>query len=158
MLNVVRPLLILAALFLVAPAHAQDPPADPAAEPRSQREDAGQRVRQVERDGGRVLQAEPMQRGGRETYRIKVLTPEGRVRVLDEGRGRDSRQLRDDGPPPVRPGRPAAGRDDRLESARQSPMLRDRPRQSAPPDDRRSAPPTDAGEPARRGDGGRSRD
>src|SRR5690606_1705612 len=55
----------------------------------SLREDAGARVRQVERDGGRVLQAQPMRRGDRETYRIKVLTPEGRVRVLDTPRDPD---------------------------------------------------------------------
>jgi hypothetical protein len=98
MLNVFRPLLLVAALSLAGPALAQDPPAEPLPEPRNQREDAGQRVRQVEREGGRVLRAEPMQRGGRETYRIKVLTPEGRVRVLDDGRGRDARPARDDRP------------------------------------------------------------
>jgi hypothetical protein len=104
MLNVLRPLLLVAALSLAGPAFAQDPAVAPLPEarsqpePRNQREDAGQRVRQVEREGGRVLRAEPMQRGGRETYRIKVLTPEGRVRVLDDGRGRDARPPRDDRP------------------------------------------------------------
>lgn len=96
MLNVLRPLLLIAAISLVGPVLAQDPPPEPPVEPRNQREDAGNRVRQVEREGGRVLRAEPMQRGGRETYRIKVLTPEGRVRVLDDGRGRDARPPRND--------------------------------------------------------------
>lgn len=74
MLNVPRPLLLIAALVVVPCVHAE--------ERGGQRDDAGARVRQVERDGGRVLQAEPMQRGGEEVYRLKVLTPEGRVRVL----------------------------------------------------------------------------
>jgi len=32
--------------------------------------------------GGRVLAVEPREREGRRLYRVKVLTPEGRVRVL----------------------------------------------------------------------------
>jgi hypothetical protein len=75
MLNVLRPLLLIAALTAVPTVHAET-----ARGP--QRDDAGARVRQVERDGGRVLQAQPMQRSGEEVYRLKVLTPEGRVRVL----------------------------------------------------------------------------
>jgi hypothetical protein len=82
MLNAFRPLLLLAALSALVPAAAQDAAPPPPVEIRSQREDAGARVRQVERAGGRVLQAEPMQRGGQEVYRFKVLTPEGRVRVM----------------------------------------------------------------------------
>src|SRR5918993_350280 len=92
MLNVLRPLLLVVAAAAAWPIAAQDAaPAEPQVAPaapasrievRSQREDAGARVRQVERAGGRVLQAEPMQRGGREVYRFKVLTPEGRVRVM----------------------------------------------------------------------------
>ncbi len=88
MLNALRPLLLLAAFIAMVPVAAQDPaPPPPPSQPpptqiRSQREDAGAQVRQVERAGGRVLQAEPMQRGGREVYRFKVLTPEGRVRVM----------------------------------------------------------------------------
>lgn len=95
MLNVLRPLLLLAASLATLPAFAQEsaPPAPGASAPpiqiRSQREDAGARVRQVERAGGRVLQAEPMQRGGQEVYRFKVLTPEGRVRVT-QGDPRDA--------------------------------------------------------------------
>ena len=42
-------------------------------------------VRRVERQtGGEVLRAEPMQRDGREVYRLKVLTADGRVRVMQE--------------------------------------------------------------------------
>src|ERR671913_305956 len=92
MLNVLRPLLLVVAAAAAWPIAAQDAaPAEPQVAPaapasrievRSQREDAGARVRQVERAGGRVLQAEPMQHGGREVYRFKVLTPEGRVRVM----------------------------------------------------------------------------
>lgn len=45
-------------------------------------------VSRVEREtGGRVLSAERRQQGGREMNRIKVYTPEGRVRVMwDEPR------------------------------------------------------------------------
>lgn len=40
-------------------------------------------VRLVERQtGGEVLRAEPMQQDGREVYRLKVLTRDGRVRVM----------------------------------------------------------------------------
>ena len=87
MSNALRPLLLIFALALALPVQAQDE----AREPPSERELAGDRVRQVERDGGRVLQAQPMQRSGREVYRLKVLTPEGRVRVLDNPRGREPR-------------------------------------------------------------------
>src|SRR5688500_13971829 len=93
MLNALRPFLLLAASLGTLPVFAQEPgPAAGSTAPpiqvRSQREDAGARVRQVERAGGRVLQAEPMQRGGQEVYRFKVLTPEGRVRVM-QGDPRD---------------------------------------------------------------------
>ena len=87
MSTALRPLLLILAIAFGLPAQAQD---DAAGAP-SERESAGDRVRQVERDGGRVLQAEPMQRSGREVYRLKVLTPEGRVRVLDDSRRRDPR-------------------------------------------------------------------
>lgn len=101
MLNALRPLLLLAALAPLAPVVAQETVPTPPVEARSQREDAGARVRQVERSGGRVLQAEPMQRGGQEVYRIKVLTPEGRVRVLQgEPQGRPQQQT---GPRETRP-------------------------------------------------------
>lgn len=42
-------------------------------------------VRRVERQtGGDVLRAEPMQRDGREVYRLKVLTADGRIRVVQD--------------------------------------------------------------------------
>jgi hypothetical protein len=42
-------------------------------------------VRRVERQtGGEVIRAEPMQRDGREVYRMKVLTRDGRVRVVQD--------------------------------------------------------------------------
>jgi hypothetical protein len=54
-------------------------------------------VRRIEREtGGEVLKAQPMQRDGREVYRVKVLTPQGRIRVVE------------DAPPPRdQPDRPA---------------------------------------------------
>jgi hypothetical protein len=67
-------------------------------------------VRRVERQtGGEVLRAEPMQRDGREVYRLKVLTSDGRVRVVQDdpaaaakgkskGKGRASRDS-DEAPP-----------------------------------------------------------
>lgn len=48
-------------------------------------------VSRIEREtGGRVLSAQRSQRGGREVNRIKLITPEGRVRVMwdDPQRGR----------------------------------------------------------------------
>ena len=43
-------------------------------------------VRRVQREtGGEVLKAQPMQRGdGHEVYRVKVLTPQGRIRVVED--------------------------------------------------------------------------
>lgn len=58
--------------------------------------------------GGQVLRAQPYERNGREVYRVKVLTPQGRIRVYEEdpnaGRG-------------APPGQPAPG----YERAPQSP-------------------------------------
>ncbi len=140
MLNALRPLLMIFAIALALPAQAQDEPRDAS----SQREDAGDRVREVERDGGRVLQAEPMQRSGREVYRLKVLTPEGRVRVLDDSRRRDAR--------PETFERPRFGRED---GGRAMPSER---RERAP-EMRREAPtppPSDTPRPRpERGGGGR---
>lgn len=48
-------------------------------------------VRRVEQEtGGRVLRVEPVRRGGQDTYRMKVLTPEGRVRVMQDDNRQDS--------------------------------------------------------------------
>jgi hypothetical protein len=53
-------------------------------------------VQRIETEtGGKVLQVRPIQRGDREIYRMKVLTPEGRVRVVQD----DPRHPRDHTPP-----------------------------------------------------------
>lgn len=122
MLNALRPLLLLAAVAAAAaPVHAE--------EARQRRLEAAERIREVERDGGRVLQAERMQRGGREVYRYKVLTPDGRVRVMHDARDRE---------PP--------------RTDRRSLMLRDRARRPEPVEVR-PEPQVDAGRgELRRGD------
>jgi hypothetical protein len=144
MSNALRPLLLILAIAFGLPAQAQDE----ARETSSEREDAGDRVRQVERDGGRVLQAEPMQRSGREVYRLKVLTPEGRVRVLDDSRRRDDRPESFD--------RDRFGRDD---GSRPEPMPSER--RYREPEARREPPPermeSQRPEPGRVDRGGRSR-
>lgn len=62
-------------------------------------------VRRIEREtGGQVLRAQPIQRDGREIYRVKVVTPQGRVRVLEDDAGR-AQPL----PPPPEPLPPPAG-------------------------------------------------
>ncbi|MCB1554498.1 MAG: hypothetical protein KDJ14_11885 [Xanthomonadales bacterium] len=51
-------------------------------------------VARVEREtGGKVLQVRPIQRGDREVFRMKVLTPEGRVKIVldDPKRNRNRR-------------------------------------------------------------------
>ena len=65
---------------------AQNPHPKPAREPvRGDKGSLPDSVRRVERQtGGEVLRAEPMQRDGREVYRLKVLTSDGRVRVVQE--------------------------------------------------------------------------
>ena len=78
-------------LFLgTGAAWAQSTPPNSPPQRQSQR-DQGQKqglpdsVRRVERQtGGEVLRAEPMQRDGREVYRLKVLTNDGRVRVVQD--------------------------------------------------------------------------
>lgn len=121
-----RPLLLLIVLWTAAPAWARE---DVAPAP-TQREDAGARVRAVERDGGRVLQAEPMQRGGRQVYRLKVLTPEGRVRVLPDAEGQTVRQ-------PAREARLDLRERDR---GRPSSLVRDRPHTRSPEPAAEAAP------------------
>ncbi len=74
-----RPLLITLALLLGAA---------PFTGAFAARDDAGaERARVVQEakartGGGRVLSMQPQRREGRKVYRVKVLTPEGRVRVL----------------------------------------------------------------------------
>ena len=63
---------------------------DPRAKPRASRSNLPDTVRRVEREtGGEVLRAEPIQRDGREVYRLKVLTADGRVRVVQDDPGRE---------------------------------------------------------------------
>ena len=55
--------------------------------PRSGPRDGGlpASVRRVQREtGGEVLKAQPIERDGREIYRVKVLTPQGRIRVVED--------------------------------------------------------------------------
>jgi hypothetical protein len=55
------------------------PPPQPPPKPAS----LEQAVRQVQhRTGGHILAAEPIQHGQTKVYRIKVLTPQGQVRVM----------------------------------------------------------------------------
>lgn len=80
-----RPVLHASVLMLVAaafPALAQD------ARGREADEGLRESVQRIEREtGGEVLRAEPYQRNGRDAWRFKVLTPEGRVRVLRDEPG-----------------------------------------------------------------------
>jgi hypothetical protein len=66
-------------------------------------------VSRIQREtGGQVLKAQPIQRDGREVYRVKVLTPQGRIRVVEEiPPPPRERMLRDEPPPnPPRNHRP----------------------------------------------------
>jgi hypothetical protein len=87
---------VLLALLLAgsAGASAQGGPTAAPPERDRQHEELPDSVRRVERQtGGEVLRAEPMQRDGREVYRFKVLTADGRVRVMQD----DPNTRRDDG-------------------------------------------------------------
>jgi hypothetical protein len=76
-------IVLVPALFAAAGACAQS--TDPGQLPET--------VSRIEREtGGRVLSAQKSQRGGREVNRIKVLTPEGRVRVMWDDPQRDRTQ------------------------------------------------------------------
>lgn len=79
-------MLVPTILFGTGAVWAQNPPPKPAREPeRSEKDTLPESVRRVERQtGGQVLRAEPMQRDGQEVYRLKVLTSDGRVRVMQE--------------------------------------------------------------------------
>jgi hypothetical protein len=91
-----RPLVLLVAVLGAGQAVAQKRPpradAPPADAP------PADSVRRAERQaGGEVIRAEPMQRDGREVYRMKVLTADGRVRVVqDDPQARDARPKRKD--------------------------------------------------------------
>ena len=67
--------------------------------------DLPEAVARVENEtGGKVLQVRPIQRGDREVYRMKVLTPEGRVKIVhdDPKRARLRRDESDDSSKPDR--------------------------------------------------------
>ncbi len=69
----------------------------------AERERMPESVQRIENEtGGRVLQVRPMQRGDREIYRVKVLTPEGRVRVMQDDPRRQMRDQPAPQPPPSR--------------------------------------------------------
>ena len=94
------PLVALALVLVATPARAQQdpvqaPPIEPRVEPR--RSELPESVLRAERQtGGEVLRAESMQRDGREVYRLKVLTPDGRVRIMrDDPRERRREAWRD---------------------------------------------------------------
>jgi len=70
-------------------------------------------VNRVEREtGGRVLSAERRSRGGREVNRIKVYTPEGRVRVMWDDPRREARPAMPQPHDPPRDPRAPRPRDD----------------------------------------------
>jgi hypothetical protein len=81
--GILRPLVLLVAIIGAGNAVAQKRP--PRADtPRADAAPADS-VRRAERQaGGEVIRAEPMQRDGREVYRLKVLTADGRVRVVQD--------------------------------------------------------------------------
>jgi hypothetical protein len=57
-------------------------------------------VRRIEREtGGEILKAQPMQRDGREVYRVKVLTPQGRIRIVEDDPPRRDAEPPVDHPP-----------------------------------------------------------
>lgn len=84
---------LLSALLVSAPAWAKDPPADNRSDQRKETP-LSDSVRQVERNtGGRVVGAERIERsGGRDINRVKVVTPEGRVRVIHHDPERQSQR------------------------------------------------------------------
>ena len=95
--RLVRPIVTLLCLFALSLPAAQLAAAD-----RDRDEepyaDLPQSVRRIEREtGGKVLQVRPIRRGDREIYRMKVLTPDGRIKIMqdDPRRRRDSRNRED---------------------------------------------------------------
>ena len=78
-----RPLALLVAFLGAGNAVAQTRP--PRADAPKADAAPADSVRRAERQaGGEVIRAEPMQRDGREVYRLKVLTADGRVRVVQD--------------------------------------------------------------------------
>ncbi|MBS3959386.1 MAG: PepSY domain-containing protein [Xanthomonadaceae bacterium] len=79
-------LVLCAGLLFAAELRAQaEPPPEPAPAAPRERSELPESVLRAERQtGGEVLRAERMQRDGRDVYRLKVLTPDGRVRIMRE--------------------------------------------------------------------------
>lgn len=74
------------------------------------RERMPETVQRVENEtGGRVLHVRPIQRGDRQIYRMKVLTPEGRVRVMQDS---PRQRMRESAPPTPQPAAAPRERDD----------------------------------------------
>lgn len=90
--------LLLATVLLATPAAAKDKP-ERREGVRSERS-LSESVREVERStGGRVVEARRIRDSGREIDRVKVVTPEGRVRVIHhetQPRERRERRARED--------------------------------------------------------------
>ncbi len=82
---------LIIAVLLAGPVAAKDRP-PPERDDHEQRS-LSESVRRVERNtGGRVVGAERIRGGQRDIDRVKVVTPEGRVRVIrHESEGRDER-------------------------------------------------------------------
>ena len=130
-----RPVLHASVLMLAAAAFAAQ-----AQDGRERVADEGLResVQRIEREtGGEVLRAEPYQRNGRDAWRFKVLTPEGRVRVLRDEPARPGAQPPRD-PPRSEPLRPRDAEPRVRERPDLRDLRRDRVRQSVPRDDGRS--------------------
>ena len=69
--------IVCLALCCTAAVRAADPP------PRENKPTLHEAIEQVRREtGGRILSAETVGRGKNQVYRIKVLTPQGSVRVV----------------------------------------------------------------------------
>lgn len=111
--------------------------------PEPRRSELPESVLRAERQtGGEVLRAESMQRDGREVYRLKVLTPDGRVRIMrDDPRERrreawrESRRdaLRDPFDEPTRADEPSPGTRAAFDEPRSSRF--DAPPSTPPPAD-----------------------
>lgn len=136
--------LVLPLAVLAGAAHAQQgereaPPQrfEPA------RSELPESVLRAEREtGGQVLRAESMQRDGREVYRLKVLMPDGRVRIMRD----DPRERRREAWRESRRAAMEAGFDPPRDAAAAVPE-RDAPRFEsrfdAPPERRDTPPPAD---------------
>jgi len=129
-------LVLSAGLLAMTGLHAQDEsPQAPTAAPRERSELPESVLRAERQTGGEVLRAERMQRDGRDVYRLKVLTPDGRVRIMREDPRERRREIWRDAQPQVLPERPAP-----------DPRSVPEPRHAAPPDLPETLPPIERGD------------